>query len=213
MNNRTETAILAQGRSSMKSKIVILMFIMLLVLGCLTLPAFAARNTPALPDANELVWMEGKVTNVKDGDTFEVDIDNEVHTCRLLGIDTPEKFKGRKLSADVNRTGIRSIVHMEAGEQATEYAEDYFKNRFSPEVWVHVSERDLYGRDLCIVSSKDVEMSIAGSYNCHVLLDGYAVFYKDGKNLKKTIREELKKCEMKDSGLWETFPVLMEKLK
>lgn len=169
-------------------------------------------DTKAQAD-DELVFTEGQITRIIDGDTFDVLVGKTERTCRLVGIDTPEKYKGKKLNADIRRTGIRSIVHLEAGQLATEYAENYFTNRFSPEVWVHIMDTDLYGRDLCIVASKDAEPSIPGSYNCHVLLDGYAVFYKDGKNLKKNYRQEFEKCEAKDSGLWEGFPVLMEKLK
>lgn len=208
---RNEIKVLTQGKSSMKTKMYLTTMILFLVLCCLMVPVLASPSN--IKPEPEVIWTEGKVTEIKDGDTFEVTIGDDVHTCRLLGIDTPEKFKGRKLNADVRRTGIRSIVHLEAGSQASEYATNYFSNRFTPEAWIHIEERDLYGRDLCIVASKDTEPSIQGSYNCHVLLDGYAVFYKDGKNLKKVYRDEFKKCEVKDSGLWETFPVLMEKLK
>lgn len=204
MNNRKDAEILAQGRSTLKTKIILTSFVLLLLLGCLVLPCMAEES--------EMVWEEGKVVNIKDGDTFDVQLSTDIRTCRLVGIDTPEKFKGRKLNADVKRTGIRTIVHLEAGSQASEYANDYFKNRFTPEVWVHIMDTDLYGRDLCVVASKDTEPSIQGSYNCHAMLDGYAVYYKQGKNLKKIYRNEFDKCDIRDSGLWETFPVLMNKL-
>lgn len=161
----------------------------------------------------EIVFEQGKITEIKDGDTFEVNINGEDRTCRLLGIDTPEKFKGKKLNNDVNKTGVKKIVHLEAGAQASEYAKNYFEQRFSPDVWVHVFKKDLYGRDLCIVASQDLSPTIEDSYNCHVLLDGYAVFYKGGKDLKKIYRDEFKKCDLREDGLYKTFPVLMDKLR
>lgn len=156
---------------------------------------------------------QGKITKIKDGDTFEIETSGGSHVCRLVGIDTPEKFKGKKLTQDSNKTGIRPMVHLEGGLQATEYAQEYFNKRYSPYVNVVFLEKDLYGRDLCLVGSINRgDVSVQNSYNCDILLDGYAIFYKNGKNLKKVMREEFKKCDVRNGGLWKTIPTLMEKL-
>lgn len=188
---------------------MLMLFIAFVVVAIVINEAFADEYSLQ----NSSLTTQGRITKIKDGDTFEIKTSDGVHICRLVGIDTPEKFKGRKLTADVNKTGIRPIVHLEAGLQATEYANEYFSKRYSPDVNVIFLERDLYGRDLCIIGSIDRgDVSVQNSYNCDILLDGYAVFYKLGKNLKKTMREEFKECDARDSGLWETMPTLMEGL-
>lgn len=51
-----------------------------------------ATATPAPPqDVDSSTWVEGKVTYIVDGDTFDVEIGGDIYTVRLVGIDTPER--------------------------------------------------------------------------------------------------------------------------
>lgn len=191
---------------SFKSTIIFVLVIMFLSF------LFSGNSEASAVINSDYIFEEGTISKIKDGDTFEVIIGKDVHTCRIAAVDTPEKFKGKKLNKDVERTHIKKMIHQEAGLQATEYAEDYFWNRHSSEIWVHIIDKDIYGRDLCVISTKDIGPSIENSYNCHILLDGYAVFYKNGKNLKKYYREIFKQCDLREDGLYKTFPILMERL-
>ena len=69
---------------------------------------------------------------------------------RLIGVDTPEKFKSAKLTKDVEASPLSVTEIQELGEQASAFAEDLLTGR---EVYVQpgVEERDRYGRLLAYV--------------------------------------------------------------
>lgn len=149
----------------------------------------------------ESLW----VYKILDGDTIDFIGDNGILTrCRVLGIDTPEKYKGRKLSIDALRTGIAKDTHLSAGHLSSNYAMEYFS--YSRAYKVTLMGKDLYGRDLCVIEN----------YNCDILKDGYAVVYKNGVLTKdKEYRNHLNLCQLQgiDRGLNIEYRELMNKLR
>lgn len=148
------------------------------------------------------------VRRVLDGDTVEFyNQTYDIVMCRMLGIDTPEKFKGPKLKKDVAKTNIDEITHIQAGTLSTQYAKNYFKKDYPFDV--KIVTKDLYQRNVCLVTDK------ANTYNCQILADGFAVVYKGGKQIPKEYRDYFNKCQDLgiDKGLNIKYNKLMEELR
>jgi endonuclease YncB( thermonuclease family) len=180
------------------SFIISLIMTSIIVLFIVSTPAKAVNA----PDVYEL-----QLKKVLDGDTVEFIKDNLDFKCRIYGIDTPEKFKGKKLNEDVRRTGIPAVVHQEAGLQSTEYAENFF-DAYTYRVEDYGA--DLYQRHLCVVYKNDI------SYNESILKDGYAVVYKNGKYTNnKELKARLNSAQEEglNQGLNVEFKDLMQKLR
>ena len=85
------------------------------------------------------------VTKITDGDTIVVLADGLPVDVRLIGIDTPEKYAGKKLDKDVMRTGKPAAELQALGKQASANTTALWNNR---EVWLELDaqQRDRYGR-------------------------------------------------------------------
>ncbi len=86
-----------------------------------------------------------EVVRVSDGDTVRILLDGTEESVRLIGVDTPEKFKSAKLTRDAEASPLSETEIQELGEGASAFAEDLLAGR---EVYVQpgVEERDRYGR-------------------------------------------------------------------
>lgn len=180
-------------------KNLFLIFIVLLLL--IFIAPFYLVSTS---DAAEIFTdLNVKFTRVLDGDTILFSNNGSDFKCRVYGIDTPEKFKGKKLNDDVLRTNIPAKIHQKAGLESTQFALDYFNgNNYN----IRDYGTDLYQRHLCIIQD----------YNEKILKEGYAVVYKHGKYIKdKNFRDALNRAQQEglDKGLNKEFPELMQKLR
>lgn len=86
-----------------------------------------------------------EVLKVSDGDTVHVLLEGTDESVRLIGVDTPEKFKSAKLTRDAEESPLSAQEIQELGEGASAYAENLLAGR---EVYVQtgVEARDRYGR-------------------------------------------------------------------
>ncbi|MCD6398951.1 MAG: thermonuclease family protein [Candidatus Aenigmarchaeota archaeon] len=90
---------------------------------------------------------------------------------RLLGIDTPEKFKSRKLARDARECGVSQGYMKNLGQEATHYAKSLLHK--GQKVKVVVYGRGYYGRTLALIYLPD-----GTCYNERIVADGYACVYK-----------------------------------
>lgn len=151
----------------------------------------------------------GSVYQVKDGDTIDFTTERGTIICRVLGIDTPEKFESNKLQKEASKFGIDPNLITNAGELASQYAYAYFSQNATYEL--NINETDKYGRELCIISD------FRGVYNENIVADGYSVVYKNGKYIKdKAFRHKLQVAQgnavRANNGLWADFKILMKKM-
>lgn len=86
-----------------------------------------------------------EVLKVSDGDTVHVLLGGKDESVRLIGVDTPEKFKSAKLTRDAEASPLSVEEIQELGEGASAYAENLLAGR---KVYVQpgVEERDRYRR-------------------------------------------------------------------
>jgi micrococcal nuclease len=86
-----------------------------------------------------------EVVRVSDGDTVRILLDGAEESVRLIGVDTPEKFRSAKLTRDAEASPLSVEEIRELGEGASAFAERLLAGR---EVYVQpgVEERDRYGR-------------------------------------------------------------------
>lgn len=124
--------------------------------------------------SDTLVAFEGKVTAIKDGDTFEVLRDGEPERIRLVDIDSPESAQP-------------------FGKAAKKYASDLC---FGKTVRVEPKKkRDKYGRILATIYVDD-----SVNVNAELIKSGYAWRYKYSKNKQYgVLQHEAKQNRM---GLW-----------
>lgn len=111
------------------------------------------------------------ITNVVDGDTYDVDIDLGFHIhiherIRVLNLDTPECRGAEK----------------EYGKLCKAYAEKFFLNkkiRLYSEAEIKAPQTDNFGRWLCYVYINDLNKSITeifSSLGCNKYWDGYSEY-------------------------------------
>lgn len=151
----------------------------------------------------------GQIYQIRDGDTMDFQTEQGILTCRVLGIDTPEKYESNKLIKEANKFGIDASMIVNAGELATSYAYEYFSSNLV--YALDIDGQDRYGRNLCIISDE------RGSYNENIVADGYSVVYKNGKYIKdRALRHKLQVAQgnavKANSGLWADFKILMKKM-
>jgi len=106
----------------------------------------------------QVVGLQGpaEVTRVSDGDTLRVELDGREESVRLIGVDTPEKFKSDKLERDAEESPLSETEIQALGEEASAYAERLLGGQ---EVYLELGteERDRYGRILAYVYVRDPE--------------------------------------------------------
>lgn len=110
-----------------------------------------------------------KVVRILDGDTIEIELAGKVENVRLIGIDTPESKRNRKVKKDAARSGedLNAIIGM--GKAATEFTKTLVKPGDLVNVEQDVQPRDRYGRILAYVYLKSGEM-----LNEEIISAGYA---------------------------------------
>ena len=141
-----------------------------------------------------------RIIKVYDGDTFKCRLKSgEEVRVRLIGIDTPEKRKNRKLIRDSKRMGIPPEEIIEMGKIASEFTQKLLPPGTIVYLETDVQIHDRYGRLLAYVWLKDGRM-----LNEVLLREGYATIYTFPPNVKYVERfrkaQELAREEAK--GFW-----------
>lgn len=168
-----------------KIKIILITFIMstCFIYVHFSVPTSVYKKKIPKIDQNE----QYQVMKVLDGDTFQIKINKETVTVRMLGIDTPETVDPRK--------GIQCY-----GKQASDKTKELILGKY---VLLSADPSqdniDKYGRILAYVNIKDGIL-----INQYLLEYGYAREYKYKFDYKR--RKEFKKLEnlakKKKIGLW-----------
>ena len=111
----------------------------------------------ALPPSTRAELPEGlsvTITRVIDGDTFDAAYKRERVRVRVLGLDTPEKRRGKKVQQDAERARTSVTQQLKLGELATERAEALLlgeKVRLTSGREDRGPRKDIYGRYLAYV--------------------------------------------------------------
>jgi len=83
------------------------------------------RGAGELPDG-----IKGRVTRVIDGDTFDIDLPGRDSVrVRVLGLDTPEKRRGEKVTKDARRAGTSVTAQIALGEDASTRAKKLLEGK------------------------------------------------------------------------------------
>ncbi|MDD3467905.1 MAG: thermonuclease family protein, partial [Campylobacterales bacterium] len=141
----------------------------------------------------------GVLEKIKDGDTMVFRAEGRLITCRLEGIDTPEKFATAKLDKDASKAGVGCEALKQAGEASTDFAKRTLK--VGKNYKLEVDKNDKYGRALCLVYDGQ------SLFNKDIVAEGYAVVYQVGKYIKDdSLKRELltaeREAKEKNRGLW-----------
>lgn len=138
---------------------------------------------------------------MSDGDTIWVRLENGNRVkIPVWGIDTPEKFRSKKLNREVERcvVPVRDVVKL--GKLATKRARELLDHRM---VLIETHGRGYYGRllgRLVLTNGKD--------FGLEMIRSGYACAYDRSAPGKYLQAEEEAKAERR--GLWRKDYSLME---
>lgn len=130
--------------------------------------------------------VRGRISSIVDGDTFEVTVQSQTVTVRLLGIDTPEKFGGPRPAECF-------------GAEATAFA-----NQLVPlgsSVWLSRDRetRDQYGRLLAWIHRDDgVLVNLAMVESGHAS----ALFFAPNDDLEPLFEQAAWSARRLDRGFW-----------
>ena len=156
---------------------------------------------------------QATVLKITDGDTVWVAINGHRVKLRLLGIDTPEKYPGRKLERDAERCGVPPSYMKHLGQEATQHAKTLLHR--GERVTVVTYGHGYYGRTLAVIILPD-----GSSFNEDMVADGYSCVYKyHGHKSRELSQEEwdrlnqmLDEARTKHKGLWGENYKVMERL-
>ncbi len=152
------------------------------------------------------------VLRISDGDTVWVRAENGSKLkIRLLGIDTPEKFPGKKLERSAYRCRVKPGRVKKLGKLATRHARELLHEGMR--VKIIPRGRGRYGRILAYVVLPDETL-----LNFRMIRDGYACVYTwrgkkpDGVTQTEFIKliELMHEAREEKRGLWGIDPELME---
>ncbi len=141
-----------------------------------------------------------RVLKVYDGDTFRCRLpEGEKVRVRLIGIDTPEKRRNRKLMRDARRLGIPPEEIIEMGRKASEFTRKLIPPGTVVYLETDVQLHDRYGRLLAYVWLPDGRM-----LNEVLLKEGYATIYTFPPNVKYVdrFRKAQEYARDRGKGFW-----------
>jgi len=145
--------------------------------------------------------LKGKVARISDGDTFWVRLENGNRVkVRVWGIDTPEKFKSKKLYREAYRCGVSPERMKRLGKLASQKAKEILDHS---KVVLRGKGRGYYGRFLAEVFLPD-----GTNYGLEMIEEGYACVY--WKNHNPVYLRALEKAKKERKGLWNIDYELME---
>jgi len=136
----------------------------------------------------------GVVVKVSDGDTIWVKPDTGKRIkIRIWGIDTPEKFRSRKLYNSARACGTTPGKVKHLGQRASGFARRTLKGK---RVRVEVMGRGRYGRLL----AKIIILPEEEDYGLKIIKEGFSCVY--WKSTDRKYIEAMEKARKERKGLW-----------
>jgi len=144
------------------------------------------------------------VTKISDGDTIWVRTDSgKKLKIRLIGIDTPEKYSGRKLERDASHCGVKAGRIKNLGQLATHHMKTLLHK--GDRVKIVPRGRGYYKRLLAYVILPD-----GSNLNYRMVADGYACVYTwhgkrpEGVGVLEFVKLKafLLQAKKEERGLW-----------
>jgi len=130
----------------------------------------------------------------------------QVVKIRLVGIDTPESYKTRKLWRDSRKCGVSPKEMRKLGKKASKFTKALIKGKM---VEVSIYGRDRYGRPLGIVKVDGKNV------NAILLRRGMACVWRKTKpeSLRDHLDQEMFQARRTSKGFWGSNPEVMECLR
>ena len=94
-------------------------------------------------------FQQGTILKITDGNTLWVRLAGQKTKLRLLDIDTPEKYSGKKLTRDATHCGVSEKYMASLGRRATRHAKKLV--HVGDAVQVDIRGHGYYGRALAVV--------------------------------------------------------------
>lgn len=143
-----------------------------------------------------------KLIKVIDGDTIEVEkLENnyKIFKVRLIGIDTPESYKNRKLQRDIKKEQRTEEEIINMGLKSKEFTKKTLSQSKYLYLEYDVQKYDKYGRTLAYVYLDNGQM-----LNYILVREGYAKVYTIPPNVKyqEILLEAQKLARQEKKGLW-----------
>jgi endonuclease YncB( thermonuclease family) len=145
------------------------------------------------------------LNRIIDGDTLEFYSNGEKITCRINGIDTPEKYDSSKLDYIIEECGYSAETVKHLGELATDEASFILDN--GEYYSVEIVDIDEYERYVC-----RVELEKNYYYAQEIIKSGYAVVKEEYLDYNRSvIYQDLEKfAKDNKKGLWYNYADFME---
>jgi micrococcal nuclease len=164
------------------SFIVILLVFFMTIAGTVLLTKYEGSQSRSNTTNNTASAGYYVVANVIDGDTIKVNIDGNLESVRLIGIDAPElpdDCFAREAKSKANRTLLGQQVKLEADKSQ--------------------DNRDVYGRLLRYVFLPD-----GTNFNQLLIAEGYALEFTfiEPYNLQAEFKKSQAAAKKSQSGLW-----------
>ena len=183
----------------MANKIIFILFISLLFSAC----NLSERKSTSIFDINNYLSKDSikiyQVSDIIDGDTYKVLINNIKFKVRIIGVDTPESSNNYKTRSDSKKEGRDVDEIIKLGKLATNFVHFYLNRGDSIKLELDVQHFDRYNRILAYVYLMDGRM-----INEILVREGYAQVMTIPPNLKY---QELFLSAQRDArdnkrGLW-----------
>jgi micrococcal nuclease len=199
-----------------RSRINTLVFMLTLLLATACAGAQSASHAgPSRSEKGGNLLGPFEVVKVVDGDTVTLQMGERQEDIRLVGIDTPEKYAGRKLDADARKSGRSKEALQALGREASKVTSAILAGR---PVWLEldVQERDRYGRLLgyLYVASPDGDWQFdAKTYqqvNLEIVRRGWAdvMTYPPNVRYEPKFREAARRAKETRQGIWAQAPIV-----
>lgn len=108
------------------------------------------------------------ITRVVDGDTIQL---NDGRKIRLIGVDTPEKYDGSKLTNDSKKSGKSKEIIKQEGERSSDFTKKLCEGKKCKLVF-DKNKFDRYNRTLAYVVLEDGKV-----LNEEIIKNGYGIAY------------------------------------
>ena len=164
------------------------------------LSLFVFYNYSSAKTFTAIIW------KVSDGDTVWVKKGNKKIKLRLIGIDTPEKFSGYKLTRDAKKCAVHERQMSYLGKLASKFAKSILKKRVR--VTIVTYGKGYFKRTLAKIILPDHT-----DFNKLMIQEGYACLYKKTDKLSynefNAYYNSLLNAKKLRKGLWKMFPNIM----
>lgn len=171
---------------------------MLFLCGCAgSLPGVVRAVATAIHHDDEIYT----VTRVVDGDTVVL---NNGEKVRLIGVDTPEYYRSRKLYADAKKLGQDADEIKAIGEQSSHFTREMVLSK-KVKLLYDRQKRDRYGRVLAYLFLMD------GTFvNEEIIRQGYGVAYtRFPFRYKSRFLAAQREAMEANRGLWLQYRLLL----